>query len=229
MTNLLRGTFAALVAALSTAAGAEWSGGVEGGTVVSGGESATRIRGRLDEDSRPLTHALYADWLNYGGGSGYRVGYVPRYWFDEKLYLFGEAEGRVDRPLRIERGALLLGGVGYRLHDSADAGIGVELGAGGRSTEFEALPGETEGAEESEGLAVARLSAFREVAERVRLELDLDALQGSTLGELRAEGGLAYRIAGGAVRLGVRYRRLDVDGGEAIDDTETSVGFTYGF
>ena len=198
MVTLFRQPVRALVVVLASlcpaVANAEWNGGVEGGTVVSDGESATRIRGRLDEDSRPLTHSLYADWLNYGGGNGYRVGYVPRYWFDEKLYLFGEAEGRVDRPLRIERGALLLGGVGYRLARQRRCRRSVWSSArAGEARTFEALPGETEGAEESEGLAVARLSAFREVAERVRLELDLDALQGSTLGELRAEGGLAYQ------------------------------------
>ena len=208
---------------------AEWRGGIEGGTVVRDGGNATRLGLRLANDERPLTHSLYADWLNYERGNGYRVGYLPRYWFDEALYLFGEAEGRVDRPLAIDRGLLLLGGVGYRVFDSAVAGLGIELGGGARSTRFEPSVGAAEGVEESEGLGLARVSAFRELADLVRLELDAETLQGARLGELRAEAALAYRVAGGAIRLGYRVRRLSFEEADTLTDEETSVTFAYGF
>lgn len=226
--RLVRTALAAL-SLLSAPALADWTGGIEGGTVSRGGENATRLRVRLEETARPLTQSLYAEWLSYADGSGYRAGYVPRYWFDPKLYAFAEAEGRVDRPLRIDRGARLLGGVGYRLHDDATTGLGIELGVGGRSTRFEPLPGESEGREDDEGLALVRVAAFRELAELIRLELDAEALQGTSLGEQRADASLAYRVAGGAIRLGVRYARVSFDEGDAIDDTQRSVSFTYGF
>ena len=205
---------------------AEWDGGVQGGAVVRDGESATRLRARLSNDARPLTHSLYAEWVNYRRGNGYRVGYTPRFWFDERLYAFAELEGRIDRPLLIERGLLLLGGVGYRVFDSATAGLGVEIGAGARDTRFETEAG---GGEESEALGLLRTDAFREIADLVRLELDAQLLQGENLGELRAEAALAYRVGGGAVRVGYRLRRLSFDGGETIDDDDVSVSFTYGF
>jgi len=220
-----------LVASGATPVAAEWDLGIEGGTVIRDGSNATSLRLRATNDRRPLTQSVYAEWLRYSGGNGYRAGYLPRYWLDERLYAFGEAEGRVDRPIRIERGVSLVGGVGYRVYDSATAGLGVEVGGGGRSTRFEALPGESDGVEESEGLGVVRAGAFKELADVARLELDVDVLQGSRLGELRAEAALLYRVPGGAIRLGYRASRITFadDDIDAIDDTQASVGFTYGF
>ena len=43
----------------TTVAQAEWTGGIEGGTVLSGDENATRVRLRLANDIKPLSHYLY--------------------------------------------------------------------------------------------------------------------------------------------------------------------------
>ena len=71
------GTTLVVLSLLTAPALAEWSGGIEGGAVSRGGESATRLRVRLDESTRPLTQSLYAEWLSYADGNGYRAGYVP--------------------------------------------------------------------------------------------------------------------------------------------------------
>ena len=213
-----------LIALASGAAGADWSGGVEGGTVVRDGGSATRLSVSLVEDGRPLTHALRADWLRYDEGSGYRAAYVPRYWLSEALYLFGDLEARRDRPFGIEAGYRGIVGGGYRVLDTATQGLGVELGLGGRHTEFEL------GGEESEGLALARAAYRLTLVDDLRFGLDAEILQGETLGEVHAEASLAYRVpGGGAIRLGYRVRRLSRDGAPTIEDDAPSLSLTYGF
>jgi len=222
----------ALAAAASPAV-ADWTGGIEGGTVVRDGGNAVRLRLGLVNDDRPLSHNLYAEWLRYDDDNGYRVGYLPRFWVDERLYVFGELEGRVDRPLRIERQLLGVGGVGYSLYDSAERGLGAEVGAGVRSTRLEdesdtAAAAEEED-EESEGVVVLRAAAFQKIADLLRLELEGDAVQGERYGELHAEAALAYRVPGGAIKLGYRIRRLSFEDGPTLDDDDVSLAFTYGF
>ena len=216
---------------------ADWSGGVEGGTVVRDGGNASRLRLTLRNDARPFSQSLYADWLRYDDGSGYRVGYLPRYWLDEALYLFGEAELRADRPLGIERGLLGIAGAGYRLLDTATSGAGVELGLGARRIELDLdgeAGGDVDGADgvetaETEALGLARAGLFHTLADTVRLELDVDLLQGERFGELAAEAGVAYRVSGGAVRLGYRVRRLSRDDAPTLEDDGVTASFTYGF
>jgi len=227
-TALLAGALAGAAVLVAPPLAADWRFGAEGGAVVRDGDSATRLRLTLDNADRPLTHSLYAEAVFYSEGNGTRVGYRPRFWFDDSLYAFGDAEARIDRPLLIDRGLLLIGGVGYRLIDTPTTAVGVEVGAGARSTRFETIADE-DPVEDTEGLVLLRADASRELADLLRIELDADVLQGETLGEIRAEVALSYRVSGGAVRLGYRVRRLSFDGGATVDDDDFSVGFTYGF
>ena len=60
---------------------AQWSGGIEGGQVLRDDGTATRLRLRANNSSRPLSHFIYADWIRADtGGNIYEVGYRPRYW-----------------------------------------------------------------------------------------------------------------------------------------------------
>ena len=225
----------AVAASISPGAGidaarADWRVGAEGGTVVRDGGNATRLGVSLVEETRPLTHALRADWLRYGGGNGFHASYVPRWWFDRALYAFGQLEARTDPPLGIDSGVLGIAGVGYRVIDTPTRALGVEAGAGARRTEFEAdIAGDADGFTDSEGLVLLRGDFRQRIVDGLRLTVDAEALRGETLGELRAELALAYRVAGGAVRLGYRIRRLDRDGLPTLEDDAPSISFTVGF
>jgi len=77
--------FACAALVLSCAAAdvsAEWRGSVEGGAQLGSNSSSTRLRLVLRNDQRPLTHYVYAEWLQSGANNdSYAIGYNPRYWF----------------------------------------------------------------------------------------------------------------------------------------------------
>jgi putative salt-induced outer membrane protein YdiY len=203
---------------------AEWSGGVEGGTVIQDAGNATRLRLKLTNNDRPLSHYIYADWLQSGGGGdSYSVGYNPRYWLSQSLYLLGEARVRVVKPLAIDRESLLILGVGNQFIASGEQSLWAEIGAGQRATRFE------DNSDSNETIALARAGYFQIIAEQLRLELDVNALQGEEIGEIDAEAGIAWRLGTGAVKYSYRTRRIKVDGLPAVTDSDSFVSFTYGF
>lgn len=203
---------------------AEWSGGVEGGTVIRDAGNATRLRLKLTNNERPLSHYIYADWLqNANGGDSYSIGYNPRYWLSQSLYVLGEARWRVDKPLAINQESLLLLGIGNQFIASNEQALWAEIGAGQRATTFD------DESESNETIALARAGFFQVIADQLRLELNADALQGAEIGEIVAEAGLAWRLATGAVKYSYRTRRIKADGLPAVTDSDSFVSFTYGF
>lgn len=219
----------ALALTIPTLVSADWDGGITGGTVIRDGSSATRLRLSLVQDERPLTHALYAEWIDYTEGSGYRLGYLPRFWVDEKLYLFGEGELRVDKPLGIESGYLAAGGVGYRLFDTAERSLDVEVGAGLRGTTFENPEGGDDNDDDSESIALARVRFDQRLFNRLRADADAFVIEGERVGEQAADVGITWLVGDGGVRAGYQVRRLTQGDLPAITDDSTSLSLTYGF
>jgi len=204
---------------------AEWSGGVEGGTVFRDEGRATRFRLQAQNPDRPFSQFVYLDWLRTsGGGNAYELGYRPRYWIGENLYIFGEGSVRVDSTIAIDNEALLVGGLGYSLVSTPQTQLWVEAGAGSRNTEFESGIEDT-----SDTFGLVRAAFSRVLADLLRLEIDVDAIQGETLLETSVEAGISIRIPAGAVKLSYRVRRLEPEEGETIDDEDSFVSFTYGF
>lgn len=203
---------------------AEWTGGVEGGTVIRDDGSATRLRFKAANNSRPLSHYLYADWLRTDDGeNSYALGYNPRYWINQQLYAFGEARARVDKPLSIDSEQLFVAGVGYQVIASQTTSLWGEAGVGQRSTEF------SDNSDNSEMLGIVRAGFYQVLADLLRFEADVDVVSGETLTETTAEAGVAIRVAGGAMKLSYRTRQLKPDGGETVSDSDSFVSFTYGF
>lgn len=221
-----------LLLSVATPATAEWSGGIEGGAVVRDGDNATRLRLKLSNNDRPLNHTIYADWYRTDNGdNSYEAGYIPRYWFDDRLYLFGEARYRVDKPLDIDRDILLIAGAGYQLIATADRLLWAEAGAGQRDTEFGSQQGAglTGDDDNSYTFALLRGGYTQIFAELIRFELKADALQGEDLSESTAEIGLSVNAGGGAVKVSYRTRRLKINESPAVTDSDTVVSFDYGF
>jgi putative salt-induced outer membrane protein YdiY len=208
----------------TTAATAQWTGGIEGGTVLSGDDNASRVRLKLSNDAKPLSHYVYADWLRSdNGGNSFEVGYRPRYWFSEQLYVFGEARAKQDKPASIDREFFGLTGLGIQFSNTDLLSLWGELGAGYRSTEFE------NDLENSESTAVAR-AGFRQVlSDLVALEIDLDSDISETISTSTLETGIAVRVSGGALRYSYRTRRLKVEDQDSVSSSDSFVSFSYGF
>ena len=83
-TPSLRASFAARILALAALAAclapsnavAEWTGGIQGGAVIRDGEQSNRLRLSVTNETRPLSHNIYADYI-FGGDQedAFEVGY----------------------------------------------------------------------------------------------------------------------------------------------------------
>lgn len=220
---------AALVLALSLVSNgvtaAEWTGGLEGGTVMRDGESIARIRAHASLASRPLSHDLHVEWYRDDSNS-VELGYKPRYWLSERLYTFGEGRIRFEKDLGIDRESQLLGGLGMQLLATREQQLLLEAGAGYRLTTFTE---ETLLEDSKEGVGVLRASGSQILSDLFKLDLLADVFASSSYVQSQMELGVSLRVPQGAIRLSHRIRRVDIDGLDAVDDSDTAVGFTIGF
>lgn len=204
---------------------AEWTGGVEGGSVVREGDNATRLRGHLSLNERPLSHYLYAEWYRSDNNS-IELGYKPRYWLSDRLYTFADGRVRLEKAVGIDRDTLLIGGLGMQLIATAKQQLWVEAGLGYRMIDFTS---ETALDDADEEVGTLRGGASQVLSELFRLQLDADVFSSPSYTQSQLEAGISMLVPQGAVKLSHRLRRVDIDGLEAVDDSETAVSFTVGF
>lgn len=224
--NIAKLSLVAMVVSLGgvSNAAADWSGGIEGGTVVNGdGENATRLRLKMSNETRPLSHYVYADWIRSGTDNSFEAGYKPKYWFGEAFYVFGEASTRRDKPRFIDRELFGLTGVGIEFLRNENQSLYAELGAGYRATEFE------NGTEEDDTTGVARAGFQQILSDLISLELEGSSNVSDKLSRSVAEAGIAVRIPGGALKYSYRTQRNKVGDADAVTASESFVSFTYGF
>ena len=205
---------------------ANWTGGIEGGTVVQDAGKATRLRLVARNDRRPLSHYVFAEWLRSANDeNSFSAGYNPRYWFNPKYYVFGESEIGRDPIFNIDRKLTLIAGLGSQIINSQNQGLYVEVGAGGRSIEFEDA-----GEANTEALGVARTGYFRTIAETVKLDASVSGIRSSDdISQLTSEVGVALRISGGSVRVAYRNRYFKVDDFDSITDDDVYISYGYSF
>jgi len=140
-------------ATLSPAAAfSDWTYGLEGGSVISDGNSATRIRFRASLDETPLSQYLYVDWV-LSGSDSYELGYKPRYRFTDDVYAFGEARLRIEDALSIDRDTLAIAGIGLQVLSSRTQQVVFEAGLGYQRIDYAAQTGLEE---TGSGVAVLR-------------------------------------------------------------------------
>ena len=204
---------------------ADWTGGIEGGTVLQDGDSATRIRLVASREERPLSHYVYAEWVRSDSNS-YELGYKPRYWFNDKVYSFGEGRVRLKDTVTIDRNSLILGGFGVQLVATELRQVSLEAGVGYQMVTYaDEINLEDTGA----GLGMVRGYASQILSDLFRLELNGDILTSDETTETNLEAGISMRLAQGAIKVIHRIRRVDSDGLAEIDDSDTAVAFTVGF
>lgn len=209
---------------LPTMSHAEWDGGIEGGSVISDGGSSTRLRAKLTNLERPFTQTIYADWIRSNSGdNSYEVGYKPRFWITDPIYLFGDLKLRVDKPLLIDRDVFILGGAGIQVFYSSERSLWLEGGVGLRNTEFD------NGSDTEDDLALVRGGFHQVLADLVRFELDIDAYSGSERLETTTEAGISLRVSGGALKYSYRIRQVRQDDLPTVETSDAFVSFSYGF
>ena len=186
--------------------------------------TATRLRLKLYNHARPLTHDFYLDWTRGNSGNdSYDAGYIPRYWLSQRLYGFGEVLLNVDKPLGIEQKNQFLLGMGYRFLASDTQALWAEAGSGYRTIEFR------DGSELDESLLVGRGGFRQSLAQLFQLELDARVAQGDTVTESVAEAGISVYVGSGYLKYGYRTRRISQDNLPSVSDSDTYFSFTYGF
>jgi len=203
---------------------AEWTGGVEGGTEVSDAGSTTRLRFRAINDIRPLSHSVYAEWLrDNDGNNSYEIGYVPRYWFTEVVYAFGDARLGVNKALQIDASRYLVAGVGAEPVRSENTSVYAEIGVGTQEFEF------ASGTETSESIAVARAAAIHSPVENVQLSAEFDASKGEDVDQAEFETGISLAVPTGSIRYSYRKQWLRIGDGDTIEEGKSFFSYSFGF
>jgi putative salt-induced outer membrane protein YdiY len=220
-------TFALLVCTLvlPVANGADWTGGIEGGSVIQDGDTATRLRIKASLDERPLSHYVYAEWVR-SDTSSYELGYKPRYWFNDNVYGFGEGRVRLDDAVSIDRDTLLIGGLGIQLIATEARQVSLEAGVGYQLIDYAEVTGLDE---IGSGVGVVRGNASQILSDLFRLELNGNIFTSDAYFESNLEAGVSMRLAQGAIKVSHRIRRIDSDGLAEFNDSDTAVAFTVGF
>lgn len=218
-----------LCAVLSTGAYAEWDGGIEGGQVLQGDDKGSRLRFNLANNERPFSQKFYADWIRGESSSNtYELGYAPRYYFTDKSYAFGEGSVKTSNSLSIDQQAKLGAGVGYQFIDTATRSFFLEASATRVSTRFDSVNGvDTPKLETTVG--TARFGAVQKLSELLKFELDASYSTSDDLVQSNAEAGVSIRVPGGAIKYSQRFRSSTVGDNDAVDVTDSSVSFNYGF
>lgn len=211
--------------ALPVANGADWTGGIEGGSVIQNDETATRLRLKASLDERPLSHYVYAEWVGTDTSS-YELGYKPRYWFNNNVYGFGEGRLQLNDTEIIDRDSSIIGGLGILFIATEARQLSFETGVGYQSIDYAEVTGLDD---DGSGVGVVRGYASQILSDLFRLELSGNTFASESYLEFNLEAGLSMRLAQGAVKISRRIRRIDSDGIAEFNDSETAVAFTVGF
>lgn len=207
---------------------ADWTGGIEGGTVIDGDETGTRLRFKASNSDRPFSQQIYADWIQ-GDGNGYEIGYIPKYWFSDKTYAFAEGSIRTAKSQLIDREARVLGGLGIQLISTDSQSLFAEAGVGQVSTKFTTVDIDGENTTSDTQIAQARFGAVQTLSDLIKFELDGVYSTAEDIVQSSAEAGISLAIPGGAIKYSYRVRSTEVGDADPVSNTDSSVSFTYGF
>lgn len=204
---------------------AQWDGGIEAGARL-GGDDGPALRFFARNQSTPLSHYLFLDWIRDSGGSNYRVGYNPTYKISESVYSFGRFSIEDDDPSAIDRELDAQIGLGNNLFRRGNTRVIAEAGVGARQLTFD---DNSDSSEDGFVFLGGRITSSSLPV--VRFDASINAQAGSDQTTLDGEAGISVPITGGVfLRYAYTVTRFDIDG---VDDniiTEDSfVTLTYDF
>jgi len=209
----------------TSVAKADWSGGIEGGTILRDDVSATKLRFSLYNNDRPLTHHVYVDWIRSSDkNDSYKAAYLPRYWFSDALYAFAEIHHRIDKPFGVDQQTQGMLGAGYKFLSTETTTVWAELGAGVRTTDFE-----DNRIDRDESFVLGRASYRQALLQLFKFEFDVEAIQSDKLSENLTEAGISMRLGGGSIKYGYRRRQQQEKDQPTVTNDDTFLSFVYGF
>jgi len=232
--KLLGALLAAAAIAAPTTALSDWTGNIEGGTVIQGDTKGAKLRLNVSNNDRPFNQAFYVDYITdtTSKTTGFEFGYKPKYWFSDQTYAFGDGSLRTGASKSIDQVRKLFVGVGIQLINTESSSMFGELGAGQTQTLFEKV--EVNGIattipDESSTSTLARVGATQTLSDLFKLEFDANYTILEKSVQTGAEAGASFRIPGGAIKYSYRFKSTEPDGLEAVETTDSFVSFTYGF
>ncbi len=202
---------------------AEWDGGISGGAVIRDGVQSNRLRLSLTNQTRPLSHNIYADYIFGAGQDAYEIGYRPRYHFNERVYAFGELNFRVDQQVGIDRETGETLGIGYQLLQSDNQSAFVELSGGARQITFTNTALE----DLSQPFGRARLGYTQLLSDLARFQFSASSTLSDAFTESVAEVGITVNLATFALTVGYRVIDQRAEGQDAISDDTVTFSFNY--
>lgn len=204
---------------------AQWNGGIEAGARL-GSDDGPALRFFARNQSEPLSHYLFLDWIRDSGGSNYRLGYNPTFKISESVYSFGRFSIEDDDPSEIDREIEAVLGLGNNLFSRGSTRVKAEAGIGARQLTFD---DDTDSSEN--GFVFLGGSVISNALPFVRFDASLNAQAGTDQNALDGEAGISVPIFPGVfLRYAYSVTRFDIDGIEDnIVTRESFVTLTYGF
>lgn len=227
---LMRAQIALFVVSLPLSANAEWTGGVEGGTVLDGENPSTSLELILKNQSRPFSQEINAEWLsNQDGFNTYELSYEPKYWFTEMTYAFGEGAIKTFGSASLDDYQRLLGGgLGIELINTATQNLYAEVGA----YQVTSIVAATEFSPEFNEAVVSSgftVGGTQTIADLIKLEVDAEYLTSDNIDVSAAEAGISVRIPNGALKYSFNYTSSTIGNQDPISNSSSSISVKYNF
>lgn len=228
MISVRQFSFALIALTTTGKANADWSGGIEAGLQLDS-DDRPALRFFANNDSLPLSHFLYLDWIRDSGSSNFRIGYNPTYNISQSFYSFGRFDLEEDNPDGIDREINALVGVGNHLLRRGNTRVKAEAGIGARQLTFNQT--DFPGAEEDTGaFAFASGSMSSSLLRLLRFDARIIAKAGEDQTTLDGQVGLSVPIG---PRTSLRYvysvTRFDFGDQDGLTTRDSSFRVSYGF
>ena len=219
----------AIIALFTTCnANADWSGGIEAGAQL-GSDDGPALRFFANNNSLPLSHFIFLDWIRDSGSGNFRIGYNPTYRISNSFYSFGRFDLEVDDPDGIDREINAVVGVGNNLFRRGNTRVKAEAGLGARQLTFD----ETEFTgtdDESDAFLFLSGTMSSSLLALLRFDARIIAKAGADQTTLDGELGFSVPIA---PRTSLRYvytvSQFNFDDRENITTEDTFFKVSYGF
>ncbi len=202
---------------------ADWDGGIEIGAST---DERPTFRLFAKNQSDPLSHHVYLDWIRESNGSSYRLGYNPTFTISHSVYSFGRFSIEQDKFGDIDREIDALVGVGNNLFQRGSTQVKVETGVGGRLQKIAEI------GDEKDGFFFLSGSMTSSILPLVRFDASINAKAGSNQTTTDSEAGFSIPIGPGTA---LRYvysdkrHRFDDRPELDLDRKKTFFKITHGF
>ncbi len=207
----------------TTIARADWTGGIEAGARF-GSDNRPAFRFFASNNSDPLSHYAYLDWIRESSGSNYRIGYNPTFRVSHSIYSFGRFSVEQDDPSGVDRDIEAYLGVGNNLFQRGNTRVKIEAGIGAQQLQF------NDSTEETDGFGFLSGSLSSSLLALLRFDAAVSAKANGDSANFEGEAGFSIPIAPGTkLRYVYQVQRFNFDDRENIVTEDSLFKVSYGF